>query len=237
MPDETFRDPPTIWRPSVRRRFSRQGGTDGLRPGPVQDHHPPAVGGRRRGMAPLGADAGGLARPGNRAHARRRRRRGRRPRARRGRRSGWPDPGRGPPGRRRRLGRGHRHLTHDPHLRRQGRRRSRADQRRDHRGGRGDARLAPGRVVRRGDLPRRAHLLPRPAARPGRHPPGAQRRRTDGGDRLLDAPAQRVLLHSGVDHPRSGAAASPGAGPARAVQPRRAGRPARPRSPRRASPT
>ena len=68
---------------------------------------------------------------------------------------------------------------------------------------RGARRAAAGRV-RRGDLAGRPDLLPRPAARAGRHAPGAAPRRADRGGRLLHARAQRVLLDAGR---RSSAAA------------------------------
>ena len=74
-----------------------------------------------------------------------------------------------------------------------------------------------GRFVRRRHQPRRPDLLPRPAARAGRHEARAEAGRARRGDRLLDARAQRVLLHSGEDHPRARAAAAAAAGPAGAV--------------------
>ena len=55
--------------------------------------------GRRRGVAPLGARARGVARPGDRTHARPGRRRRRRSRARHRRRRGWPDAHHGAAGR------------------------------------------------------------------------------------------------------------------------------------------
>ena len=60
-------------------------------------------------------------------------------------------------------GRRHRHLPDDPHLRGQGRRRGRAHQRRDRSRPTGRRSTCSRRALRRRDLPRRPHLLPRPA--------------------------------------------------------------------------
>ena len=75
----------------------------------------------------------------------------------------------------------------DSLVRRQGGGRGRARQRGDPRGRRRSARRPAGGVLRRRDLPARAQLLPRPAGRPRRHPPGAARRRQDCGHRLFHA--------------------------------------------------
>ena len=62
------------------------------------------------------------------------------------------------------------------------------------------------RRVRRGDLPPRAHLLPRPAACAGRHVPGAAARRPGRRHRLLHPRPQQLLLHPGRHRPSAGPA-------------------------------
>ena len=101
----------------------------------------------------------------------------------------------------------HRHLPGDPRPRRGGRGRGRADQRRHQGAGRGTPRRRRGRV-RRGDLPARADLPPRPARGARRPVPGAAARWPGRRDRLRHRRPQRLLLRSGVDHPAAGAAAA-----------------------------
>ena len=94
----------------------------------------------------------------------------------------------------------------------------------DARARRRGARRPAGRLLRRGDQPRRADLLSGPAARAGRHVPRAQAGRAGRGHRLFDAGAQRLLLDPGEAHPRARAAAAAAARPAGPVLARRRGR-------------
>ena len=111
----------------------------------------------------------------------------------------------------------------DPRPRR-GRRPARRRRERPHPGHRRRGPRRRPRDVRRGHLARRPDLPPRPAARPRRDAPRAPARRAGGGGRLLDARAQRLLLHPGRDHPPPGRAAAARPRAARAVQPRGPGR-------------
>ena len=171
--------------PTYSNRLGPRGGTD-FRSGQVQGDHAGAVAGGGRGLGPLGPDAGGLAGPGDRGDARRRRRRTRRGRTRRGGRRRRSDAGRGAPRGAGRACAGHRHLAGHPRVRRGRRAYCRLGQRADAGAGRRESGRRRGRVVRRGHLARRADLLPRPAGRAGRDPARAAPRRAGRRGRLLD---------------------------------------------------
>ena len=116
---------------------------------------------------------------------------------------------------------GHRHLADHPRVRGEGGHRRRPGQRHHPRARRRAARRRR-RRLRRGHLPGRADLLPRPAGRAGRHARRAAPRRPPLRGRLLDRRPQRVLRHPGRHHPPPRPAAAAGARAARPVQPRRA---------------
>ncbi len=206
--------------------------TADLRSREVQADDARPVGERRRSLAPVGTDAPELARTGDRAHARPRWRRVRKPRARRG---GWsrrPDPaGRGARGpRRQRPGDGP--LAVDPDLRSFGGEERRLRERCD--AGHGRRAPRPGRrVVRRRDVARRAHLLPRSAAGAARDAARPRPRGTRRRDRLRTCGPERLLQRPRFDHPAQGEPRPPAARAARAVQPREPGRRRRGAAPRR----
>ena len=191
----------------LARHHTDKEDSDELRSGAVQDHDPPAVGGRRRGLAPLGTDLEGwlgeatermLDAAGVRSG------------------SQVLDVAAGAGGQTlaaaRRAGPSGRVVATDisPTILTYAAKAAAEaglTNVETARGRRRGPRRAGARHVRRGDLPGRADLLPRPAASPGRDAPGAARRRPDRRDRLLDPRPQRVLLGPGVDHPRPGPAA------------------------------
>ena len=130
-----WRKPPAAlartWYHRVLRWHSGRHRDRHIRSAAVQDHHPRAMGGRRRGLAPVGSGHRGLARCRHRADARRRQDHHRQPRARRGRRCRRAEPGRSTPGRPDRARPGHRHLPGHPGVRREGGQRRRAEHHHD----------------------------------------------------------------------------------------------------------